>query len=136
MEQSVTVIFMAKTSSVFDALYVASGKSEYTQSKTFPTPSLGLELYLWRKVQLKFLFVRTPQSCLEPWTKKQNGSTTTFRVSYSRYPNWKGYKKMCAEDKNACQILFNSAYYLAKQERPFSGSLDLIKQKRKTKRLE
>ena len=124
---------MAKTSSVFDALYVASGKSEYTQSKTFPTPSSGLELHLWRKVQLKFLFVRTPQSCHKPWTKKQNGSTATFRVSYSRYPNWKGYKKTCAEDKNASQILFNSAYYLAKQERPFSGSPDLIKLQEKNK---
>ena len=40
---------------------------------------------------------------------------------------------MCAEDKNACQILFNSAYYLAKQERPFSGSPDLIKLQEKNK---
>ena len=34
---------------------------------------------------------------------------------------------MCAEDKNAYRILFISAYYLAKQERPFSDFPDLLK---------
>ena len=56
-----------------------------------------------------------------------------FRVSYSRYPNWKGYKKLYAEDKNECQILFNSAHYLAKQERPFSDFPDLLKLQEKNK---
>ena len=45
----------------------------------------------------------------------------------------KAIKKMCAEDKNACQILFNSAYYLAKQERPFSDFPDLLKLQEKNK---
>ena len=40
---------------------------------------------------------------------------------------------MCAEDKNACRILFNSAYYLAKQEQPFSGFPDLLKLQAKNK---
>ena len=43
---------------------------------------------------------------------------------------------MCAEDKNACRILFNSAYYLAKQERPFSDCPDLLKLQEKIRRLE
>ena len=40
---------------------------------------------------------------------------------------------MCGEDKNACRILFNSAYYLAKQERPFSDFPDLLKLQEKNK---
>ena len=41
---------------------------------------------------------------------------------------------MCAEDKNA-RILFNSAHYLAKQERPFSDFPDLLKLQEKDKTL-
>ena len=40
---------------------------------------------------------------------------------------------MCAEDKNACRILFNSAYNLAKQERPFYDFPDLFKLQEKNK---
>ena len=40
---------------------------------------------------------------------------------------------MCAQDKIACRILFNSAYYLAKQERPFSDFPDLLKLQEKNK---
>ena len=40
---------------------------------------------------------------------------------------------MCAEDKNVCWILFNSAYYLAKQEWSFSDFPDLLKLQEKNK---
>ena len=40
---------------------------------------------------------------------------------------------MCAKDKNACQILFNSAYYLAKEEQTFSDFPDLLKLQEKNK---
>ena len=40
---------------------------------------------------------------------------------------------MCAEDKNACQILFDSAYYLANEEQPFSYFPDLLKLLEKNK---
>ena len=40
---------------------------------------------------------------------------------------------MCVEDKNTCRILFNSAYYLAKQERPFSHFSDLLELQEKNK---
>ena len=40
-------------------------------------------------------------------------------------PIAKTIKKMCAKDKYACRILFNSAYYLAKQEL-FSDFHDLL----------
>ena len=51
-------------------------------------------------------------------------------------PIGKAIKKMCAEDKNASRISFNSAYYLAKQEQPFSDFPDLLKLQKKIKRLE
>ena len=34
---------------------------------------------------------------------------------------------MCAEDENACHILFNSTYYLIKQDCPSSDFLNLLK---------
>ena len=40
---------------------------------------------------------------------------------------------MCVKDKNACRILFNSAYYFAKQEQPFSDFPDLLKLQEKNK---
>ena len=40
---------------------------------------------------------------------------------------------MCVEDKNTCRILFNSAYYLAKQKLPFSHFPDLLELQEKNK---
>ena len=40
---------------------------------------------------------------------------------------------MCVKDKNAYRILFNSAYYFAKQEQPFSDFPDLLKLQEKNK---
>ena len=48
-------------------------------------------------------------------------------------PVGKAIKKVYAEDKNGRQILFNSAYYLTKQERPFSDFSDLLKLQEKNK---
>ena len=36
-------------------------------------------------------------------------------------------RRMCAEDENACRVLFNSTYYLVKQERPLSDFPKLLK---------
>ena len=51
-------------------------------------------------------------------------------------PIGKAIKKMCTKDKSAYWILFNSACYLVKQERPFSDFPDLLKLQGKVKRLE
>ena len=45
----------------------------------------------------------------------------------------KAIKRRCGKDKNACQLLFNSAYYLGKQEQPFSDFPDLLKLQKKNK---
>ena len=37
------------------------------------------------------------------------------------------------EDKNVCSVLFNSAYYLATQERPLSNFSNLLKLQEKNK---
>ena len=34
---------------------------------------------------------------------------------------------MCAEDENACRVLFNLTYYLVKQEWPLSDFPNLLK---------
>ena len=39
----------------------------------------------------------------------------------------KSFKNMCKEDVNASRILFNSAYYLAKKECPYTDFPDLLK---------
>ena len=41
---------------------------------------------------------------------------------------------MCTNDKNTCRILFNSGYYLAKQERPFFDLPDLLKLQQKNEK--
>ena len=48
-------------------------------------------------------------------------------------PTGQAIKRMCNEDKNVCPVLFNSPYYLAKQERPFSDFSNLLKMQEKNK---
>ena len=38
---------------------------------------------------------------------------------------------MCTDDKKALFVKFNTAYLLAKKERPFSGYLDLFEMQKK-----
>ena len=42
-------------------------------------------------------------------------------------PIGRGFKKMHAKDRESLLIKFNTAYYLAKKERPFSDYIDLLK---------
>lgn len=42
-------------------------------------------------------------------------------------PIGRSFKNMCAKDRESLRIKFNSAYYLAKRERPFSDSSDLLR---------
>ena len=53
-------------------------------------------------------------------TKSKLGEIPYLESVVQHTPIGKAIENMCAEDKNACRVLFNSAYYLAKQERPFS----------------
>ena len=42
-------------------------------------------------------------------------------------PSGRSFKNMCAKDRESLKVKFNSAYYLAKRERPFSDSPDLLR---------
>ena len=41
-------------------------------------------------------------------------------------PIGRGLRKMCVKDKASLRVKFNSVYYLAKKERPFSDYSDLL----------
>ena len=66
-------------------------------------------------------------------TKSKLGAIPYLESVVQHTPVGKAIKNMCAEDKNACRVLFNSAYYLAKQERPFSDFPNLLKLQEKNK---
>jgi hypothetical protein len=42
-------------------------------------------------------------------------------------PIEQNFKNMCMKDQESLRVKFNSAYYLAKQERPFSDFSELLK---------
>ena len=42
-------------------------------------------------------------------------------------PIGRSFKSMCAKDRQSIKVKFNSLYYLAKWERPFSDFPDLIR---------
>ena len=65
--------------------------------------------------------------------KSKKGAQLYLESVIQDAPIGKAIKKMCAEDKNVCQILFNSPYYLTKQERPFSDLPGLLKLQEKNK---
>ena len=66
-------------------------------------------------------------------TKSKLGEIPYLESVVQHTPIGKAIKNMCAEDKNACHVLFNSAYYLAKQERPFLDFSNLLKLQEKNK---
>ena len=47
-------------------------------------------------------------------------------------PIGRSIKRMCAEDENACCVLFNSTYYFVKEERPLSDFPNLLKLQEKS----
>ena len=58
--------------------------------------------------------------------KSKTGAQPYLESVIQDTPTGKATKKMCPKDKNACRSLFNCAYYLAKQEHPFSDFPDLV----------
>ena len=95
-------------------------------------PSPGLELYLWRKIQLKFK--SEPHKVATNIEQKYKlGAQPYLESVIQDTPIGKAIKNMRVKDKNACQIFFNSAYYLAKQKQPFSDFPNLFKLQEKNK---
>ena len=79
--------------------------------------------------------------CLSEWHKEAANIEMKSKFGATPYmdpviwdtPTGQAIKRMCNEDKNVCPVLFNSPYYLAKQERPFSDFSNLLKMQEKNK---
>ena len=49
--------------------------------------------------------------------KSKLGAIPYMKSAIENTPIGRSIRRMCAEDENACRVLFNSTYYLVKQER-------------------
>ena len=65
--------------------------------------------------------------------KSKSGATTYMESVIRNTPIGRAIKIMCNENRNICSVLSSSAYYLAKQERPFSDFSNLLKLQEKNK---
>ena len=59
--------------------------------------------------------------------KSKLGAIPDMELVIENTPIRRSIRRMCAEDENACGVLFNSTYYLVKQERPLSDFPNLLK---------
>ena len=59
--------------------------------------------------------------------KSKLGDVPYMESVMENAPIGRSIKRMCAEDENACCVLFNSTYYFVKQERPLSDFPNLLK---------
>ena len=59
--------------------------------------------------------------------KSKLGAIQYMESVIENMPIWRLIRRMCAEDENACCVLFNSTCYLVKQEQPLSDFPNLLK---------
>ena len=59
--------------------------------------------------------------------KSKLGAILFMESVIDNTPIGQSIRRMCAKNENACRVLFNSTYYLVKQERPLSDFPKLLK---------